>query len=74
MSRDKEIGGWIGQPPEFKGDLKMKITVLLKNGTVGVVAGGQSVTEGDVVIVTLSDENGMPLKVRGMVEEILMED
>ena len=51
-----------------------KITVLLDK-TVGVVVGDQdNVEEGDVVIVTLPDENGMPMKAVGIIEEILEEE
>lgn len=45
--------------------------VLLKDGTAGEVEDGKV---GDSVIISLQDENGMPIKVSGIVEEILVED
>jgi hypothetical protein len=44
------------------------MTVLLTDGTTGQVA---SAKVGDKVTVSLHDENGMPIEVTGVVEEIL---
>lgn len=44
------------------------MTVLLKDGTVGKV---DAAKVGDEVTVSLHDENGMPIEVSGIVEEIL---
>ena len=49
----------------------MKTTVLLNNQTVGTT--DQDVEIGDTVVVDLHDENGMPIQVEGIVEEILTE-
>jgi hypothetical protein len=50
-------------------DKKMK--VLLVSGTVGEVGEAKV---GEVVIVTLHDENGIEIKEKGEVEEILIDD
>jgi len=42
--------------------------VLLKDGTVGTV---YTAEVGDTVTVSLHDENGMPIRVTGVVEAIL---
>lgn len=44
------------------------MVVLLKDGTVGRV---DSAKVGDKVTVSLQDENGLPIEVIGIVEEIL---
>lgn len=49
-----------------------KFTVLLKDETVGEVT-ADSVQAGDVVTVSLHDEDGMPVKVTGEVDSILHE-
>lgn len=43
--------------------------VLLKDGTTGSI---DSAAVGDEVTVALHDENGMPIEVTGIVEEILV--
>jgi hypothetical protein len=45
-------------------------TVLLNDQTVGTTD-QQDVEIGDTVVVDLHDENGMPIQVEGIVEEIL---
>lgn len=45
--------------------------VLLKDGTVGKT---NSATVGERVTVSLHDENGNPIEVNGVVEEILEAD
>jgi hypothetical protein len=45
--------------------------VLLKDGTTGKV---DCAEVGDKVTVALHDENGMPIEVSGIVEEILVDD
>ena len=44
------------------------MTVLLDDGTLGKV---ESADIGDIVTVTLQDENGGPIEATGKVEEIL---
>lgn len=44
-----------------------EMKVLLTNGTVGEVANAEI---GEIVIVTLQDENGNKIKITGKVEEI----
>lgn len=46
----------------------IKMTVLLKDGTVGKVDHAEI---GDTVTVKFHDENGMPIEVTGIVEDIL---
>lgn len=46
------------------------MTVLLKDGTVGQVGYAEI---GDEVTISLHDENGMPIQVTGIVDEILDE-
>lgn len=45
--------------------------VLLKDGTVGKVDYAEI---GDTVDVTLHDENGIPIEVHGIVEDILEDE
>jgi len=47
-------------------------TLALTCGTVGTST-KESVAVGDTVTVSLSDENGMPIEVRGEVAEVLIE-
>ncbi len=54
---------------ERQGD-NMK-TVLLKDGTVGQI--DDDVSVGDEATVLLHDENGNPMEVDGVVEEILID-
>jgi len=46
-------------------------TVLLKDGTVGKITSVNPPFTGYEMTVTLSDENGNPIEVTGVVEEIL---
>ena len=46
-------------------------TVLLNDQTVGTT--DQDAEIGDTVVVDLHDENGMPIQVEGVIEEILTE-
>ena len=57
-----------------KGDDKMKTySVLLIGDTVGDMRQERAPEVGDHVTVSLHDENGMPIKVTGVVEEVLEE-
>jgi len=47
-------------------------TVLLNDQTVGTT--DQDVEVGDTVVVDLHDDNGMPIQVEGVVDEILTEE
>ncbi len=47
-------------------------TVMLKDGTVGTVE-SPYLEEGDVVVVSLHDENGNPIQRKGVVKEVLEE-
>jgi len=46
-------------------------TVILENGTTGQTENGKV---GDIVTVTLCDENGLPIKATGKIVEILDQD
>lgn len=47
-------------------------TVLLEDFTIGTT--DQDAEIGDTVVVDLHDENGMPIQVEGVIEDILVEE
>lgn len=47
-------------------------TVLLEDFTIGTT--DQDVEIGDTVVVDLHDENGLPIQVEGVIEDILVEE
>lgn len=48
-------------------------TVLLSDKTVGTTD-QQDVEKGDTIYVQLHDENGIPIQVEGVVEDILIDE
>jgi len=53
--------------------MKKEMIVLLEDGTVGTIVTAKEISDGDMVTVTLHDENGHEIEKTGPVADILEE-